>query len=93
MADPTVLLDVFFNDFVEFPVGVKSPKCNTVAYFVDFFCVGSKRSHRRRITAAAMPLFDDERAGVRLPALFTRSCCFHHAPSTTSSATRATKLL
>ena len=27
------------------------------------------------------------------PALFTRSCCFHHALSTTSSATRATKSL
>jgi len=29
----------------------------------------------------------------RYPALFTRSCCFHHALSTTSSATRATKSL
>jgi hypothetical protein len=28
-----------------------------------------------------------------LPALFTRSCYFHHELSTTSSATRATKLL
>jgi YD repeat-containing protein len=35
----------------------------------------------------------DERAVVPLPALFTRSCCFHHALSTTSSATRATKSL
>ena len=32
-------------------------------------------------------------AVVPLPALFTRSCCFHHALSTTSSATRATKSL
>ena len=29
----------------------------------------------------------DERAVVPLPALFTRSCCFHHELSTTSSAT------
>ena len=35
----------------------------------------------------------DERAVALLPALFTRSCCFHHALSTTSSATRATKSL
>jgi len=30
---------------------------------------------------------------VLLPAVFTRSWCFHHEPSATSSATRATKLL
>jgi hypothetical protein len=35
----------------------------------------------------------NEKAVVPLPALFTRSCCFHHALSTTSSATRATKSL
>jgi hypothetical protein len=38
------------------------------------------------------PAFD-ERAVVPLPALFTRSCGFHHVLSTTSSATRATKSL
>src|SRR6202051_2166385 len=35
----------------------------------------------------------DARAVVLLPALFTRSCCFHQELSTTSSATRATKSL
>jgi hypothetical protein len=35
----------------------------------------------------------DGRAVVLLPALFTRSCCFHQKLSTTSSATRATKSL
>ena len=34
-----------------------------------------------------------EKAVVPLPALFTRSCCFHQKLSTTSSATRATKSL
>jgi hypothetical protein len=29
-----------------------------------------------------------EKAVVPLPALFTRTCCFHHTLSTTSSATR-----
>jgi hypothetical protein len=32
-------------------------------------------------------------AVVLILALFTRTWCFHHDPSTTSSATRATKLL
>jgi hypothetical protein len=35
----------------------------------------------------------DESVVFPLPALFTRSCCFHHALSTTSSATRATRSL
>jgi hypothetical protein len=39
----------------------------------------------------AMPSFYERQFST--PALFTRSCCFHHALSTTSSATRATKSL
>ena len=42
--------------------------------------------------AAAMPPFEKTRLLFRCPALFTRSCRFHHGLSTTSSATRATKL-
>ncbi len=43
--------------------------------------------------ASAMPCLFDDKAGFPLPALFARSCCFHHSLSTTSSATRATKSL
>jgi hypothetical protein len=41
----------------------------------------------------AMSCLFDDKAGLPLPALFTRSCYFHQELSTTSSATRATKLL
>src|SRR5690348_16153235 len=47
----------------------------------------------RQGMASAMPCLFDDKAGFPLPALFTRSCCFHHSLSTTSSATRATKSL
>jgi hypothetical protein len=40
-----------------------------------------------------MPCLFNDKAVVPLPALFTRSCCFHQELSTTSSATRATKSL
>jgi len=40
-----------------------------------------------------MPCLFIDKAGLLLPAFFTRSCCFHHELSTTSSATRATKSL
>jgi hypothetical protein len=48
---------------------------------------------RRRISTAAIPPSFDERKVVLLPALFTRSRCFHQELSTTSSATHATKSL
>jgi hypothetical protein len=46
-----------------------------------------------RASTRKVPPHSDERAVFLLPALFTRSCCFHHELSTTSSATRATKSL
>ena len=42
-----------------------------------------RQTTRRRIMAAAMPLHSMN-GSFPLPALFTRSCCFHHALSTTS---------
>jgi len=50
---------------------------------------GAARAALRRACA----LHRIREATFLLPALFTRSCCFHHALSTTSSATRATKSL
>jgi len=43
--------------------------------------------------ATALSCLFDDKAGLPLPALFTRSCYFHQELSTTSSATRATKSL
>jgi hypothetical protein len=40
-----------------------------------------------------MPCRFDDKAGLPLPALFTRSCLFHQEQSTASSGTRATKSL
>jgi hypothetical protein len=50
------------------------------------------RNAHSRITLPGAPSSMTE-ATFLLPALFTRSCCFHHALTTTSSATRATKSL